>query len=261
MTARRIRAKSKPTPQGVAIITGAAQGIGRVFARAYASTGGTCVIADLNAERGKAVAQEIAAHGFAATFVQVDVSNETSVTEMVSGVVDAFGRVDALVNNAAIFSTLEMRPFDKIPLEEWDAVLRVNVTGAFLCSKSVAPVMRRQGGGRIINMGSAAVTLGRPNYLHYIASKGALEAMTRAMARELGGHGICVNTILPGATFTEVKRKTVTAAQKRQILLQQCIHRPEVADDLVGTLLFLLSDASAFITGQTLTVDGGATHR
>jgi 3-oxoacyl-[acyl-carrier protein] reductase len=153
-----------------------------------------------------------------------------------------------------------MRPFDQIPLEEWETVLRVNVTGAFLAARAVVGAMRRARFGRIINMASGAVTLGRPNYLHYITSKAALDGMTRSLARELGPYGITVNAILPGATFTEIERKTVTPEQKERIIALQCIPRPEGPDDLVGTALFLASDAASFLTGQALTVDGGATH-
>jgi 3-oxoacyl-[acyl-carrier protein] reductase len=140
-------------------------------------------------------------------------------------------------------------------------VLRVNVTGQMLCARAVLPAMRKARWGRIVNMASGAVTLGRPNYLHYITSKAALIGMTHSMARELGNDGITVNAILPGATFTEIERKTVTPEQKARIVAMQCIQRPETPDDLVGTMLFLASDASAFLTGQAITVDGGATHR
>src|SRR5262249_40026057 len=153
-------------------------------------------------------------------------------------------------NNAAIFSTLEMRPFEQIPLAEWEEVLRVNATGPFLCARAVVPIMRRARWGRIINMGSGAVALGRPNYLHYIASKGALDAMSRSMARELGPDGITVNVLLPGATFTEIERKTVTPEQKARIIAMQCVPRAERPEDLVGTVLFLASEASGFLTGQ-----------
>jgi 3-oxoacyl-[acyl-carrier protein] reductase len=152
-----------------------------------------------------------------------------------------------------------MRPFDQIPLEEWERVLRVNLTGPFLCARAVLPAMRRARWGRIINIASGAVRLGRPNYLHYIASKAALAGMSLSMARELGGDGITVNAILPGATFTEIERKTVTPEQKQCIVAMQCIPRPEVPEDLVGAVLFLASDASGFITGQSLNLDGGVT--
>ena len=140
-------------------------------------------------------------------------------------------------------------------------MLRVNITGPFLCARAMLPLMRRNKFGRIINMASGAVTLGRPNYLHYIASKAALEGMTHSMARELGADGITVNAVLPGATYTEIARKTVTPEQKERIVAMQCVPRPQIPDDLVGVVLFLASDASAFMTGQSLNVDGGATHR
>ena len=243
----------------VAIITGAGQGIGRAFAKAFASEGAIPVIAERNAERADAVAAEIVAANGRARAIVTDVADPDSVAAMAKQVEAEFGRIDILINNAAIFSTLEMRPFDQIPLAEWEDVLRVNVTGAFLCARAVVGAMRRAKWGRIINMASGAVTLGRPNYLHYIASKAALDGMTRSLARELG-HGITVNAILPGATFTEIERKTVTPEQKERIVAMQCISRPEGPADLVGTALFLASDASAFLTGQAITVDGGATH-
>jgi len=244
----------------VAIITGAGQGIGRAFAKAFAAEGAIPIIAERNRERGEAVAAEIAATGGQARSITTDVADPDSVAAMAKAVEGEFGRIDILINNAAIFSTLEMRPFDQIPLEEWEAVLRVNVTGAFLCARAVVAAMRRARFGRIINMASGAVSLGRPNYLHYIASKAALDGMTRSLARELGPHGITVNAILPGATFTEIERKTVTPEQKERIIAMQCIPRPEGPDDLIGTALFLASDAASFLTGQALTVDGGATH-
>ena len=244
----------------VAVITGAGQGIGRVFAKAFAMAGAIAIIAERNHPRGQAAAGEIVADGGKAIAIETDVASSESVAAMVKKVEAAYGRIDILVNNAGIFSTLEMRPFDQIPLAEWEQVLRVNVTGPFLCSRAVVPVMRRAQWGRIINMASGAVSLGRPNYLHYIASKGALDAMSRSMARELGRDGITVNAILPGATFTEIERKTVSPEQKERIIAMQCIPRAEGPEDLVGTVLFLASDASGFLTGQAITVDGGATH-
>lgn len=244
----------------VAIITGAGQGIGRVFAKAFAAAGAVAVIAERNEKTAASVSAEIMKAGGRALAVETDVANEASIKEMVEAVEDEYGRIDVLINNAAIFSTLEMRPFEQIPLDEWENVLRVNVTGPFLCSRAVLPAMRRAKWGRIINMASGAVTLGRPNYLHYIASKAALVGMSRSMARELGPDNITVNAILPGATFTEIERKTVTPAQKERIIAMQCVGRAETPEDLVGTALFLASEASAFITGQIVNVDGGATH-
>lgn len=240
----------------VAIVTGAGQGLGRAFALAFAAQGSVPVIAELNEDKGRAVAGETGG-----LFVRTDVADASSVDAMARAVLEAYGRIDVLVNNAAIFSTLEMRPFDEIPLDEWERVLRVNLTGPFLCARAVAPAMRKAGWGRIINIASGAVSLGRPNYLHYVASKAGLVGMTNSLARELGAHGITANAILPGATFTEIARKTVTPEQKKAIVGMQCIPRPEVPADLVGAVLFLASPAAAFVTGQALTVDGGATHR
>jgi 3-oxoacyl-[acyl-carrier protein] reductase len=245
----------------VVIITGAGQGIGKVFAQAFARCGAIAVIAERNAASGEAVAREIAEAEGQALAITTDVSQQDSIDTMIAATEERYGRIDILINNAGIFSTLDMRPFEQIPLEEWEQVLRVNVTGPFLCARAVLPAMRRAKWGRIINMASGAVTMGRPNYLHYIASKGALAAMTGSMARELGPYGITVNAILPGATFTEIERKTVSPEQKVRIVAQQCIPRAETPADLVGTALFLASDHAAFLTGQCLTVDGGATHR
>ncbi|HEX3858361.1 MAG TPA: 3-oxoacyl-ACP reductase family protein [Pseudolabrys sp.] len=243
----------------VAIVTGAGQGIGRVFAKAFAASGATAVIAEINEPKAAAVANEIVQAGGKALVVKTDVADEGSIAAMIRKVEDHCGRIDILVNNAGIFSTLEMRPFDQIPLDEWERVLRVNLTGPFLCARAVLPAMRRAKWGRIVNVASGAVRLGRPNYLHYIATKSALMGMSLSMARELGPDNITVNAILPGATFTEIERKTVTPAQKERIIAMQCVPRAETPDDLVGAVLFLASDASAFVTGQSINLDGGVT--
>ncbi len=243
----------------VIIITGAGQGIGRVFAKAFAVAGAKVVIAERNEKTAAAVASEILAANGQALAITTDVADEASIKEMVELVEDEYGRIDVLINNAGIFSALEMRPFDQIPLEEWEQVLRVNLTGPFLCARAVLPAMRRAKWGRIINIASGAVRLGRPNYLHYIATKSALMGMSLSMARELGPDNITVNAILPGATFTEIERKTVTPAQKERIVAMQCIPRPETPQDLVGAALFLASEASGFVTGQSINLDGGVT--
>ena len=241
----------------VAIVTGGGQGIGRVFAQSFAAAGAIAIVADRNPETARSVAASI---GERAMAVEVDVGDEASVARMVADVEARHGRIDALINNAAIFSTLTMRPFDEIPVEEWNQVMRVNLNGPFLCARGVLPAMRRAKRGRIVNIASGAVTLGRPGYLHYIASKAALIGMSRSMARELGPDNITVNSILPGATFTEIERKTITPEWVERIVAQQCIDRPQTPEDLAGAILFLCSDAAEFITGQALTIDGGATH-
>jgi NAD(P)-dependent dehydrogenase (short-subunit alcohol dehydrogenase family) len=243
----------------VVIITGAGQGIGRVFAMAFARAGSRTVIAEVNEKTAASVSAEIMAAGGQALAVATDVAEEASIKEMIGIVEDQYGRIDVLINNAGIFSTLEMRPFDQIPLDEWEQVLRVNLTGPFLCARAVLPAMRRAQWGRIINVASGAVRLGRPNYLHYIATKSALMGMSLSMAREVGADGITVNAILPGATFTEIERKTITPAQKERVIAMQCVPRAEVPEDLVGAVLFLASEASAFVTGQSINLDGGVT--
>jgi len=170
----------------VVIITGAGQGIGRVLAKSFAMAGARAVIAEVNEEKAAAISEEIMAAGGQALAITTDVADPSSIGEMIEIVEDEYGRIDVLVNNAGIFSTLEMHAFDQIPLEEWERVLRVNLTGPFLCARAVLPAMRRAKWGRIINVASGAVRLGRPNYLHYIATKAALSGMSLSMARELG---------------------------------------------------------------------------
>lgn len=242
------------------VITGAGQGLGRAYAARFACEGAVPVVVDRNAEACERVAGEIAGSQPEAIGVVADVSDEQAVGRLVETAMDRYGRIDVLINNAAIFSSLQMRPFEEIPVEEWRAVLDVNVTGAFLCARAVSKVMRAAKWGRIINVSSATVTMGRPWYLHYVTSKAALIGMTRGLARELGPDGITVNTVLPGATYTEVPRATVTEEQKRSIVAMQCVPRPGEPADLEDVMLFLASDASRFVTGQSITVDGGLTH-
>jgi len=245
----------------VAIVTGGGQGIGRAYARALAEAGASTVIAERNATNGERVAAEIRGDGGQSIAAETDVASAESALAAVDAALETFGRVDILINNAGIFSTIKMRPFTDIPLDEWEQVLRVNITGPFLMARAVAAPMKEQGWGRIVNMGSAAVTMGRPHYLHYITSKSALEGMSRSLARELGPHGITVNTILPGAVTTEIERETVTPAQKQAMIAMRCVAREQTPADLIGTMLFLSSEASAFLTGQSITVDGGLTFK
>lgn len=244
----------------VVIVTGAGQGIGRAYAREFAAAGAIPVIAERSEEAGARVAEEIATAGGSALAIPTDVADPASVDSLVTEVLDRYGRIDALVNNAAIFSTLKMRRFDEIPLEEWEHVMRVNVTGSYLAARAVLPAMLQAGWGRIVNIMSGAVPLGVPNYLHYVTSKSALVGMSHSMARELGGHGITVNAVQPGGTFTEIERETLTDEGKARLIASQCIPREGVPMDLVGLVLFLVAPASSFITGQTIACDGGLTH-
>jgi NAD(P)-dependent dehydrogenase (short-subunit alcohol dehydrogenase family) len=244
----------------VVVVTGGAQGIGLAFSAGFAEAGAKVVIADVNAEKAISAAEQIVASGGLAVGLKADVANPDSVDALIGNIITRHNRVDVLVNNAALFSSIVVKPFEEIPIEEWNAVMTVNVTGVFLCCRAVSPLMRTAGYGRIINISSVAQRMGRPNYLHYIASKGAVEAMTRSLARELGSSGITVNAILPGAIETEIPRGTVTPDQKARILAAQCVPRGGRPVDIVSTALHLASESSGFVTGQSFIVDGGAVH-
>jgi 3-oxoacyl-[acyl-carrier protein] reductase len=241
----------------VAIITGAGQGLGRAFALAFAAEGAKVVIAERNEERAAAVAAEIDGAGGQAIALGADVASEASTQAMAAATLERWGRIDILLNNAAIFSTIKMRPFDQIPVQEWDDLMAVNVRGVWLCCKAVAPAMREQRRGKIINIASIVFDMGRANYLHYVASKGAVIGITRGIATELGDYGVNVNAISPSSTQTEIPRETVTREGAVAFAQNQTIKRVQAPADLIGTALFLASSDSDFITGQTINVDGG----
>ena len=245
----------------VAIVTGAAQGIGATYAQALAAEGAKIVVSDII--DGEATAAAIRAARGEAVFLKADVSDEASVTAMVAAAEKAFGRIDILVSNAAIYANLKMKRFEDIDSAEWDRVMAVNVRGAFFCAKAVAPAMRRGGYGRIINIASGTVFKGTPGFLHYVTSKGAIVAMTRALARELGDDGICVNTLAPGLVLSEQVLANEEMREKLTgpVIASRALKRDQQPDDLIGALLFLASDDSAFMTGQAVVVDGGSvTH-
>ena len=245
----------------VVIITGAAQGIGRELARQFAAAGAVPILADFNIEGARAVLREIESAGGRAMAVKVDVADKASVDEMAAAVLAEHGRIDVLINNASIFATLGKRPFDEIPLDEWERVLRVNVTGSYLCVCAVVPAMRAAKWGRIINISSDSVPKGVINYLHYVTSKSAVIGMTNAMARELGPHWITVNCIRPGPVATEVDREVnPTLDRRKKQMSEQCIPRGQEPTDLVGLAMFLATPAASFLTGQTIACDGGYTH-
>ncbi len=241
----------------VSIITGSGQGLGRAMALRLAECGFIVVVADLNADKAEAVTEEIRSSGGLAQAESVDVSDESSVGAAVERVLSQQGRIDVLVNNAAIFSTLTMKPFTDIQPTEWEAVISVNVNGMFLCARAVAPAMKRQRSGRIINMSSATVLMGRPNYLHYVTSKSAAIGMTRSLARELGGYGIAVNAIMPGAVKTEIARESVKDGAFAAIVAEQSIHELVTPRDIADLVVYLSSDSARLMTGQTLVLDGG----
>jgi NAD(P)-dependent dehydrogenase (short-subunit alcohol dehydrogenase family) len=245
----------------VVIITGAGQGLGRAYAHLLARSGARVVIAELSSSAGAAVAAEIADHGGPHLAVATDVTDCNATDAMAEAAVNAFGRIDALINNAALNAAVARRPFWQIPSAEWDAVMRVNVGGSFNAAKAVLPAMRRAGWGRIINISSVTWHLGLPNYLHYVTSKAAVVGMTRAMARELSGSGITVNAITLGQILTEVDNPGQTDQALAAVVARQIVPRSGVPSDVIGLMTYLLSPASDFMTGQSLLVDGGLAHQ
>ena len=243
-----------------AIVTGGAKGIGRHYSRALAAEGAQVMIADI--ADGKDVAQEIAAaHGANSVASAVaDVSDERAVRALVAATLERFGKIDVLVNNAALYAPLQETKMTEIDAALWDKVMAVNLRGPFLMVKHVAPHMQAQGYGKIINIGSGTAFRGIPWMLHYVTSKGGIMAMTRALARELGEHGIRVNTLAPGFTLSDTVMSEnpghVNTARERAVA-SRSLHRDEHPQDLLGALVFLASADSDFVTGQTIAVDGG----
>lgn len=248
----------KRLEQRVAIVTGAAQGIGAIYAAALAGEGAKVLIADIL--DGEATAAKIRDGGGDARYIRTNVSDAASVGEMVEAAISAWGRLDILVNNAAIWASLRAKPFEEITVEEWDRVMAVNVRGPFLAARAAVPHMRQAGYGRIVNIASGTAYKGTPNFLHYVTSKGAVLSMTRAIAREVGGSGITVNTLAPGLVLSEqvVASPELLETLSAPVLASRAIKRDQVPEDLIGPLLFLVSDDSAFMTGEVTVIDGGS---
>jgi NAD(P)-dependent dehydrogenase (short-subunit alcohol dehydrogenase family) len=245
--------------EGLAVmLTGAAAGIGRVYARRLAREGARLALLDVDGEGLRAASEDCRAEGATAIALEADVSDPEGVRRAVAETVERLGGVDALVNNAGLFSTIPDRPFEQIPVEEFDRVLAVNVRGVFLLCQSVAPHMRARGRGKIVNVGSGIVLSATPGIAHYVASKGAVFALTRVLARELGADGITVNTLAPGRTFTEAVRARQEQTPPEWRGSRPALGRPEVPEDLEGTLVYLLSGDSDYVTGQMLVVNGGS---
>lgn len=246
------------TKKRVSIITGGASGIGFAFTRSLAEAGYAVVIADMaGAEAAAALLKD---EGFDAIGVKTDVTSEADTNKMVASAVKVFGGLDLLVNNAGIFTSLTLKSFDQIDSAEWMKVMEVNTLGPFLCAKAALPELRKSSAGRIVNIASTSQLKGAPFMLHYTSSKGAVVSFTRALARELGSDKITVNAIAPGFTLSAGVLATGMEDVMGDVVRKssRSIQRDQVPADLTGALLFLASDGAAFITGQTIVVDGGS---
>lgn len=237
------------------IVTGAAGGLGRAFAEGFASRGGNIVVADMNEAGSAETVNIIEKAGGKAIAVKTNVTDKASTDALMDAALAAFGSVDVVINNAAMYATINRAPFHELDPDEWDKVMAVNVKGAWLVSGSAYPKMTHPG-GRIINIASATVFSGSPMWMHYVASKGAVIGMTRVMAREVGKNGVTVNAIAPGFTLTEASLSLMDDADTYGVA-SRAIPRASTPDDMVGTAMFLASEDAGYITGQTIIVDGG----
>ena len=245
----------------VAIVTGAAQGLGATYARALAAEGAKVVIADRDS--GASVVEEIRASGGEPIDVPTDVREEEATLELVAKTIEGFGKLDILINNAAIFTAVERKGFDEISVDEWDLMHAVNVRGTWLCCRAAVAEMRKQQYGKIINISTSRIFQGVPFFLHYDSTKGAVLAITRSLCKEVGDEGIRVNCIAPGSTMSEnVRKRTNWQGSGAAVqLANRMIKREQLPEDLVGAVLFLSSAESDFVTGQTMLIDGGvSTH-
>lgn len=239
----------------VAIVTGAGGGLGRAFALALAAAGCRVAAADCNLKGAADTVDQIAAAGGEAMAAELDVADEASVEAMTRSVAQRWGRIDALVNNAGLYGSIVRKPFFEITCAEWDELMAVNLKGPWLCARAAFPHLRERGGS-IVNISSATFYSGSPLWAHYVASKGGVIGLTRALAREAGDYGIRVNAIAPGFTLTEASLGLIKDAENYGVN-RGAIKRAQQTDDLIGALLFFVSPGSDFVTGQTLVVDGG----
>jgi 3-oxoacyl-[acyl-carrier protein] reductase len=243
----------------VAIVTGGGHGIGRAYALGLAGEGARVLVADLDLAAAEETARQIEAAGGQALAVRTDVAEVESTEAMARAAAERWGRIDILVNNAAVFATVPISRvgFEQISSDEWDRLMAVNVRGVWLCCRAVVPYLRRQGKGKIVNISSSTVLDGSPTRVHYVASKAAVIGLTRTLARELGDANVCVNVLLPGSTLSEAEPTEEVLRMRARPAQQRAFKRVQRPDDLVGTMVFLCSDDSDFITGQSLVCDGG----
>jgi NAD(P)-dependent dehydrogenase (short-subunit alcohol dehydrogenase family) len=242
----------------VAIVTGGATGIGYAIAEALADRGASLVVADI--AKAEDAAARLGARGARAIGVAIDVASQPDAAAMADAAVVAFGGIDILVNNAGIYTSLKPKPFEEIDPTEWRRVMEVNVFGTFLCIRAVLPAMKARRAGRIINISSGVAFKGNPYMAHYVASKGAVVSLTRALATELGPHNVLVNSVAPGFTLSEgvLANPELIAGVKDRSLRGRVLARDMTPADLVGAVAFFAGPDAGFITGQTLVVDGGA---
>lgn len=239
----------------VAIVTGGGRGLGQAFCLRMAGEGAKVVVADIMEQEAQQTAAEIRAKGGSAISIKVDVTDEVGTIRMAEETIKKFGRIDALVNNAAYYYGIARKPFYEISSEEWDRAMSVNVKGTWLCCKAVFPQMKTQKKGKIINLSSDTVFAPTKGMIHYVVSKAAIIGVTRVLAGELGQHGICVNAIAPGFTDTPASR-TIASVEKFDVSSIP-LGRVGLPEDVVGSVIFLASDDSDFISGQTIIIDGG----
>ncbi len=242
----------------VVIVTGGGKGIGRAYAEAFAASGARVAIADIDQTAADSLAAELQQKGHRALARKVDVAEAESCRNFARDVWDEWQGIHVLVNNAAIYSTLTRKSFMEITGEEWDQVMAVNLRGMLFCSQAVFPYMKQQQYGKIINISSSSILKGSPHFLHYVTSKAGVVGFTRALAREVGEEGITVNAVAPGLTDSGANEQVSPAERFKKAITDRCLKRSEFPPDLTGTVLFLASSHSDFITGQLLNVDGGA---